>query len=174
MKKILLMLAAGLMVLASTGCKTFSVETREYSAVVTDLAGEIAVMNNIVLGWHRDVLVSYRDASKLARQQQIFEETGELVPLESITILLQMTNPEYDPAKPGSEPYIYVDINKVVKDIEDLMKLNLQLSESLDTLDESIQADQGLDPLFKEVKAILADEQVIALVKLYKDKLKGN
>lgn len=157
----------------ATSCASFSKETKEFTAVVTELAASQAVFNNIVLDWHVSVLEAYKAAEQAKAQAAHELATGELLPLESFVVELQMTNPEYDPADLSSEPYIYKDISEIIGDIKDLMKLNLEIAESLDTLNESVQADRGLDPLFSEVKKILADEEVMALVKLYAEQLRS-
>ena len=164
------MLMAGLF---ATSCASFSTETKEFSAVVTELAATQAVFNNIILGWHSDILESYKLQKQLEAQAQHEAATGELLPLDAFTVALQMTNPKYDASDPTLHPeYIYKDIDEIVNNIKDVMKMNMEIAESLDILDESIQADRGLDPLFEEVKKILADEQVMALVKLYAEELR--
>lgn len=174
MNKICAFIAILALSLPFFGCKTFSAETREYAAVVTELASETAIMNNIVLKWHRDVLEAYKIDKQTEAAAEHKANTGEDLPLDSFIVEIPMTNPEYDPADPNAAPeFIYKDIDEIIKDIDDLMKLNLELAESLDVLNESIQADKGIDPLFKEVKKILEDEEVMALVKLYAEKLRA-
>lgn len=155
------------------GCVTFSAQTKEFSAVVTKLAADQTALNNIVLGWHNDVLKAYKLAKQTEARDSHEAATGERLPLDAFVVEIPMTNPAYDPANPGAEPeYLYKDIDEIIKNIDDLMEMNLQIAESLDTLNESIQADVGIDPLFQEVKKILEDEQVMALIKLYAEELR--
>lgn len=156
------------------GCKTFSAETKEYSEVITTLVGETTVRNNVVLTWHLDVLKYNQQIRREMTQQDIFDQTGEVVPLEKIDIMIQMENPDFDPgdmSPDAEEQYIQVNIQTVIDEIDQLIKLNYELAEAMDILNESIQADKGLDPLFEDVKRILSDEELLALVTLYADKL---
>lgn len=156
------------------GCKTFGDETKQYSEVVTTLVSETTVRNNVILGWHLDVLKYNQLVRRQETQQDIFERTGEVVPLDKIVIFIQLENPDFDPADmspDAEEQYIKVDIQQVIDEIDQLIKLNFELAEAMDILNESIQADKGLDPLFEDVKRILSDEELLALVTLYADKL---
>lgn len=175
MNKVCVAIMSVLFLVMAFGCATFSTETKEFTAVVTQLAASQAVFNNIVLRWHVSVLEAYKIAEQTKAQATHLAATGETLPLESFTVELQMTNPVYDPADPGTETeFLYRDIDEIISSITDLMKLNLEIAESLDVLNESVQADRGLDPLFVEVKKILADEEVMALVKLYAEQLRSN
>jgi len=155
------------------GCVSFSADTKEFAAVLAGMTSQQTVMNNVVLNWHKQILEKYQEDERARAVQEYEQEFGEVMSPEDFDVFLYMTNPAYDPDDIESEPLIPVNVQKLIDDIENLMKLNLEMAKSMDTLNESIQADQGIDPLFREVKAILENEEILALVRLYSEALRN-
>lgn len=143
-KKIALAVVFVLSAFMATSCG-FSQETQEYSTVITETTQDQLAINNGVIQWMIDTL----ERAKL-----------------NGTDTIQVENPKYDPE--GEEPkYKRIPTDEVIIGLKKLQDKNEVLAEALSVLDESIQANRGLDPLFKEAKAVLEDDRALALIQVY-------
>lgn len=164
------------LLLLASACTTFGRETKEYSATVTPMMTRQLAFSNVCLGWLRDILKNYQTRERARAVAEAKAQGIDLKP-EEVTVMIEMDNPAYDPEKidetgePVEPPYIPVDVQTIINSIEHLIAMNFEMAKAMDTLDASIQEDRGLDPLFQQVKEVLTDEQVAALIKAYGAKL---
>jgi hypothetical protein len=159
MKSIKFLVMAALIAFSVSACG-FTSEVRKASAIVVPAATEQLTASTIVVNWMIDLLK--------ARKQQAIDAYME-------------GNPEGDPSdievmiemEGFGEESEMVPIHDIIDNLEQMSVNNMQIAVLLDTLNESVQANQGWNPIAGELETLAKDPEFQAMVRAYLDILRN-
>jgi hypothetical protein len=158
MKFVLSTVLSVLMLFSMAGCG-FTGEVRDEAATIIPMANAQLTSSSIVINTYKSLLEAYK---KVAIAEALKKDPN-LDP-EKIVVVI-----EVEDGKGGIDE---IPVDDIIANLTKMVDDNMQVAEALDLLNESIQANQGLNPLVGEIKNLAKDPEFQKLVKAYWDMLR--
>lgn len=156
--KVVIVMVLSLAFLVTTGCG-FTKEVRQASATVVPVATYQLAVSNTSISWLVDIL-------KVYKQTRIDDAVAADPTIDPATYMveIEVQNPD------GTLEMVNVD--EIIENLEKIVRMNLEAAHLLDTLNESVQANQGWNPIAGELENLARDPEFQALVKAYAELLR--
>jgi hypothetical protein len=159
MKKFSGLLIVLMLSFALVGCG-YTKETRRAAAVVTPAATTQLLTSSIAINWLVDIL----EARKQMTIDMYIDEHPDGDPSDIVVMI------EMETADGNVE---LVDIDDVIDSLKGMSKDNLEVAVLLDLLNESIQANQGWNPIAGELELLARDPEFQAMVQAYLEMIRN-
>lgn len=144
--------------LLSTGCG-FTQEVREASATVIPVATYQLASSSVSILWLQEILEAFKES-------KIDEAVAADPTLNRADAVVEIEVENSDGVKE------MVDIDEIIDNLKEMIRMNLETAHLLDTLNEAVQANQGWNPIVGEIRNLAQDPEFQALVKAYAELLR--
>ena len=155
--KIVMTMMLSLAFLVTTGCG-FTKEVRQASATVVPVATYQLAVSNTSISWLIDIL-------KVYKQNKIDEAVAADPNVDPSTVVVMIE------AQTPNGTTENVNVDEILENLNKIIAMNLESAHLLDTLNESVQANQGWNPIAGEIENLARDPEFQALVKSYAELL---
>ena len=156
--KIVMTMMLSLAFLVTTGCG-FTKEVRQASATVVPVATYQLAVSNTSISWLIDIL-------KVYKQNKIDEAVAADPNVDPSTVVVMIE------AQTPNGTTENVNVDEILENLNKIIAMNLESAHLLDTLNESVQANQGWNPIAGEIENLARDPEFQALVKSYAELLR--